>query len=93
MWHLHYDARQFFLACKSWDDGESLPRSALGLLIHQLVDNCSIQLTLMCPEEERKILYARVPPPGEQLPINVTPFDIPDGIPSNLEIREVVREL
>jgi hypothetical protein len=43
--------------------------------------------------EERKTLYARAPPPGEQLPINVTPFDVPDGIPSNSEIREVVREL
>jgi hypothetical protein len=49
--------------------------------------------TLARQTEERKTLYARVPPPGEQLPINVTPFDVPDGVPSNLEIREVVREL
>jgi hypothetical protein len=27
------------------------------------------------------------------LPINVQPFDINDNVPSNLEIREVVREL
>jgi hypothetical protein len=50
MWHLHYDARQFFLACESWDEGESLPRSALGLTVCQLNNNCSIQLTLTCPE-------------------------------------------
>jgi hypothetical protein len=50
MWRLHYNARQFFLACESWDNGESLPRSALGLLVCQLVNDCSIQLTLMCPE-------------------------------------------
>ncbi len=38
-------------------------------------------------------MYARVPPPGEQLPINVTPFEVPGGVPSDSEIREVVREL
>ncbi len=48
--------------------------------------------TLARQTEERKTLYARVPPPREQ-PINVTPFDVPDGVPSNSEIREVVREL
>jgi hypothetical protein len=50
MWHLHYNAWQFFLACKSWDNGESLLRLALGLTVCQLVDDCSIQLTLTCPE-------------------------------------------
>jgi hypothetical protein len=50
MWCLHYDARQFFLACKCWDDKESLSCSALGLTVRQLVDDCSIQSTLTCPE-------------------------------------------
>jgi hypothetical protein len=50
MWRLHYNARQFFLACKSWDDGESLPCLAIGLLVCQLIDDCSIQLTLTCSE-------------------------------------------
>ncbi len=49
--------------------------------------------TLARQTEERKTLNARVPPPGERLPINVTPFDVPDGVPSDSEIREVVREL
>jgi hypothetical protein len=49
--------------------------------------------TLARQTEERKTLHARVPPPGEQLPINVTPFDVRDGVPSDSEIREVVREL
>ena len=38
-------------------------------------------------------MYASVSPAGEMLPINVQPFDINDNVPSNLEIREVVREL
>ncbi len=43
--------------------------------------------------EERIALHSRVPPPRGPLPINVQPFDICNDIPSNLEIREVVREL
>jgi hypothetical protein len=58
MWRLHYDARQFFLTCKSWDDGESLPCLALGLVVHQLINDCSIQITLTCPE----VLFLDPPP-------------------------------
>ncbi len=43
--------------------------------------------------EERIALYTRVCPLGGNIPINVQPFDIPDGIPSNLEIRGVVSGL
>jgi hypothetical protein len=43
--------------------------------------------------KERIALYSRVPPPGWLLPIIVQPFNICDGIPSNSEIREVVRGL
>jgi hypothetical protein len=25
MWRVHHDARQFFLACERWEDGEQLP--------------------------------------------------------------------
>ncbi len=49
--------------------------------------------TLVQQTEERIALYSRVPPPRGPLPINVQPFDICNDIPSNLEIREVVREL
>jgi hypothetical protein len=49
--------------------------------------------TLVQQTEERTALYSCVPPPGGPLPINVQPFDICNDIPSNLEIREVVREL
>jgi hypothetical protein len=49
--------------------------------------------TLMRQTEERIVMYASVPPAGEMLPINVQPFDINEDVPSNLEIREVVREL
>jgi len=49
MWRVHHDARQFFVACEAWNQGEPLPRSALGLTVRQLVDDCSIQSTLTCP--------------------------------------------
>jgi hypothetical protein len=49
--------------------------------------------TLVQQTEERIALYSRVPPPGGPLPINVQPFNICNDIPSDLEIREVVREL
>jgi hypothetical protein len=49
MWRIHHDARQFFMACKRWEDGEILPRSWLGLTVRQLVDDYAIQLMLMCP--------------------------------------------
>jgi hypothetical protein len=49
MWRVHHDARQFFLACKVWNNGEVLPRSQLGLTVRQLVDNCSIPRMMTCP--------------------------------------------
>jgi hypothetical protein len=48
MWRIHHDARQFFLACKGWDNGEQLTHSTLGNTVRQLVEDCSIQLTLTC---------------------------------------------
>jgi hypothetical protein len=50
MWRIHQDARQFFLACEGWDEGESLPRSLLDLTVRHLVEDCHIQTTLSCPE-------------------------------------------
>jgi hypothetical protein len=50
MWRVHHDARQFFLACERWEDGEQLPHSTLGNTVRQLVDDCSIQVTSTCPE-------------------------------------------
>ncbi len=38
-------------------------------------------------------LYGRVPSSGEPLPIHVDKADIPDGPPSNWELRSVVRGL
>jgi hypothetical protein len=76
MWRLHYDAWQFFLACEGWDDGESLPRSALGLTVHQLVDDCSIQLTVTCPKRyswanRRSFpVHQCQPPPGRDSPLS-----------------------
>ena len=50
MWQVHHDARQFFLACERWEDGEQLPHPTLGNTVRQLVDDCSIQVTITCPE-------------------------------------------
>ncbi len=38
-------------------------------------------------------LYGRVPSPGEPLSIHVDKADIPDGPPSNQELRSVVQGL
>jgi hypothetical protein len=52
-----------------------------------------------CPEmlasqtAERVELYTMVPPPGWSMPINVTPIPVPDGTPTDHEIREVVGKL
>ncbi len=49
--------------------------------------------TLVHQTDKRIALYTKVCPPGGNIPINVQPFDIPDGIPSDLEIRGVVSGL
>ena len=49
LWRIHHDARQFFMACESWENGEILRTSQLGLTLRHLVDNCAIQLMLTCP--------------------------------------------
>jgi hypothetical protein len=55
------------------------PKASHDMLVHQT--------------EEKIALYASVPPAWEMLPINVQLFGINGNIPSNLEIKEVVREL
>jgi hypothetical protein len=52
-----------------------------------------------CPETmakqtaEHVELYARAPPMGTSLPFNFLYFEIPDGIPTDEEIRAMVSEL
>ena len=41
---------------------------------------------------ERVKLYGKVEPPGEPIPINVTPFDVPDSTPGDGETRTAVRD-
>jgi len=38
-------------------------------------------------------LYTKVQPPGDPIPINIDPFAINDEIPTDAEVREVVRGL
>jgi hypothetical protein len=63
MWRVHHDARQFFLACERWEDGEQLPHSTLGNTVRQLVDDCSIQVTITCPEAMFLGTPSRLPGP------------------------------
>ncbi len=42
---------------------------------------------------ERIALYTGRTPPGEPLPINVDPAPIPDGVPTDSEVRDAVGEL
>ncbi len=65
MWRIHQDARQFFLACEGWDEGESLPRSLLNLTVRHLVKDCHIQTMLSCPETA--FLGTQVQAPGGRL--------------------------
>ena len=64
MWRVHHDARQFFLACERWEDGEQLPHSTLGNTVRQLVDDCAIQVTITCPEAMFLGPPVRVPAPA-----------------------------
>ena len=63
MWRVHHDARQFFLACERWEDGEQLPHSTLGNTVWQLVDDCAIQITITCLEAMFLGPLLRVPGP------------------------------
>jgi hypothetical protein len=63
MWRVHHDARQFFLACERWEDGEELPHSTLENTVRQLVDDCSIQVMITCPEEMFLGTPSRLPGP------------------------------
>jgi hypothetical protein len=50
-------------------------------------------MSLAAQTAERVDLYRKVPPPGNPLPIHVDKANIPDGPPSDEELREVVRGL
>ena len=38
-------------------------------------------------------LYSYVPPPGENIPVTVTPADVDDSVPKEDEIMEAVKKL
>ena len=42
---------------------------------------------------EQMELYRRVPPPGENIPVNVDPTNIDDSVPTEDEVEEVVKKL
>ena len=49
--------------------------------------------TLASQTKERIALYAKREPPGNGVPINVTPYPVDDDTPTDLEIRRAVRKL
>ena len=49
--------------------------------------------TMARQTEEQIALYARRTPSGEPLPINIAPAPIPNGVPTNSEVQDAVREL
>mgnify|MGYP006187555579 CR=1 FL=1 len=71
LWRIHQDARQFFLACEGWDDGEMLPHSTLDSTVLRLVNDCSIELSITCPEAQFLGTPAKVP--GAKVPATTTP--------------------
>ena len=48
---------------------------------------------MACQTEEQIALYTRRTPPREPLPININPAPIPDGVPTDSEVRDAVGEL
>ena len=42
---------------------------------------------------EQTELYLRVPPPGENIPVNVDPTHIDDSVPTEDEVEEAVKKL
>ena len=71
LWQIHQDARQFFLACEGWDDGEMLPHSTLDSTVLRLVNDCSIELSITCPEAQ--FLGTPAKAPGAKVPATTTP--------------------
>ncbi len=49
--------------------------------------------TMECQMAEQVVLYTQTPPPREPLPINITPVSIPDGAPTDLEVRDAAPNL
>jgi hypothetical protein len=50
LWRVHHDACQFFLACEQWAAPAPSPRSFLGGTVIRLVEDCTIDMMLTCPE-------------------------------------------
>ena len=52
LWKVHQDARQFFVKCERWEEGEPFPRSTLRATVAALEDDVHISTTLTCPVTE-----------------------------------------
>ncbi len=50
LWRVHHNARQFFLVCKRWSSPAPAPKSSLASTVARLVDDCTIDMMLTCPE-------------------------------------------
>ena len=50
-------------------------------------------MTLERITAERVALYRRVPPPGENIPVQIEPFEVEDKVPDEGEIEWAVKRL
>ena len=51
------------------------------------------QVTLRRITAERVALYSYVPPPGENIPISISPFQVDNSVPEEGEIKWAVKRL
>ena len=49
--------------------------------------------TLKWVTAERVALYSRIPPPGDNIPVTIEPFEVEDGVPTEAKIEWVVKRL
>ncbi len=70
LWQVHHNARQFFLACKRWSSPAPAPRLTLGAMVTRLLDDCTINMMLTCPEA--KFLGGAAPAKAQMLSTSET---------------------
>ena len=49
--------------------------------------------TLKRVTAEQVTLYSRIPPPGDNIPVNIETFAVEDGVPTEAEIEWAVKRL
>ena len=71
---------------KAWECVQEWYQKASG----QQQKQCHVGMEDQTTEREREKLYAKVAPPGNNIPYNVPPTNVDDDKPQDTEIRPVV---